>query len=625
MFAVNNTTERARTVARIAILLALTVAAHAAGHELSAEQCQEIFAVHNVDQERSAPVGAALNEAGLGADFFAGAAPVALEPATARELADTIQEESRSFRSAERPAFFRQATIAYLQFEAAFAAGLGRYARRVEQGADPAEALAALFEDPRLQAAAGRFNDVWLPLVERCGVIADAATARRLADLTRQAGEAQRSAVVPSIAQEANAALVAFLDALERALGDYAAAVDGGQSRVEALAAVIPSAAPAGMAADDLIRGLLERCRIDVGLSTVTTAGMPLAERECTDALDWYRTTAATLTDYNRALREVNVDLLQVGIALPGNLGAVDLDGGLLLSEDGVYRPLRNVPGALATVHTRMNNRGWTVGAFGVTPGGPGDPAPLSAFLMRDGAVTTIEVPGAFATTALGVNDHGQVVGGYVEPENVNPVGESPARGFLWHEGRFTLIDFPGAPITAPYEIDNAGRIVGNYNDADSVQHGFILEDGVFTSIDHPNATRSPNTNATRLVGINDDGWTVGSYGDDAGILHAFVRDPSGAFMTIDPPGALAGAEASNINARRQIVGRYQDATPKLLSFFLEAPAAEFVTLDALGRCDTAAFDIDDRGRILIAPTGTTDGTTCPQDAPESMMSGTQR
>jgi hypothetical protein len=33
------------------------------------------------------------------------------------------------------------------------------------------------------------------------------------------------------------------------------------------------------------------------------------------------------------------------------------------------------------------------------------------------------------------------------------------------------------------------------------------------------------------------------------------------------------------------------------------------------GRCDTAAIGLNDRGQIVIAAAGTTDGTTCPPQA----------
>jgi uncharacterized membrane protein len=286
-------------------------------------------------------------------------------------------------------------------------------------------------------------------------------------------------------------------------------------------------------------------------------------------------------------------------------------NGGLLL-RDGSFRPLPDFPDAAATMHVRVNNRGDIVGNYGLTAGDANNPARLSGFIMRDDVFTSIDVPGSITTIALGLNDRGQVVGGYLKPgATVNPAtGESgPVHGYMWDEGTFTLFDVPGATTTAPYDINDRGRIVGNYGDAASVQHGFILEDGIFTSVDHPSATHMPNLTATRLVGLDDHGRIVGSYGDDAGIIHAIVREKDGAFTTIGPPDVVA-SEASAVNKRGQIVGRYLDGTGKLVSFLQDR--RQLITIDVPDRCDTAAFDITDRGQILIAPTGTTDGTTCP-------------
>ncbi len=603
------------TVATSAVTVPLAMRGSAAERgappPLTDEQCQTIFKLHNLDQELLAPIGAATNEAGLGADLT-DASNVNLGPATARELAGLLGDGIRAQRASETPAFVLPVEDAAIRFDAALAAALRGYARRVGAGADPAQALTDLFADARVLAAGERYNVIWLPIVERCGLFPDATRARQLVTLTRTAAEAHATVEIPLVAQSANTALLTFLNAFAEAVRQYADAVGAGHTRVDAASVVTTVVAPVGAAADDVIRELLERCRINVGLNSVTSMAPPLSEAECGDVFSWYRSATTGFAAYNRALREANINLLQTGIAFPGNLGAVDLDGGLLLSE-GVYTPLVNVPGAFATSHTRMNERGWIAGASVATPDNPTDPVSLSAFIMRDGVVKTIDVAGASSTIALGINDAGEVVGGYVEPEDVNPTGESPTRGFLWHRGRFTLIDFPGSQSTAPYEINNRGQIVGNYVDAAGVQHGFVLHRRRFTSIDHPNATNAPNMTATRLVGINDAGWIVGSYGDDAGIIHAFLRSPDGEFTAIDPPGAAALAEASNINAHLQIVGRYQDATPTLLSFLRRD--GEVVTLDALGRCDTAAFDINDRGVILLTATDASDGSTCTRES----------
>jgi uncharacterized membrane protein len=230
--------------------------------------------------------------------------------------------------------------------------------------------------------------------------------------------------------------------------------------------------------------------------------------------------------------------------------------------------------------------------------------------------VTRIDVPGAMGTLPLGVNDRGQVVGGWVGPDaKVDPVdGETkPVHGFLWENGRFKKFDIPGATTTAPYEINNRGQIVGNYGDAAGAEHGFVLRRGVVTTIDHPDATDAPNLTGTRVVGTDDRGRLVGSYGDEAGTIRAWKWE-DGRFTTIHPPGALL-SEASEIDDRGRIVGRYLDATPKLRSFLLER--GRYTRIDAPGRCDTAAFGLNDRGQIVIAAAGTTDGSTClPQPGP---------
>ena len=47
-------------------------------------------------------------------------------------------------------------------------------------------------------------------------------------------------------------------------------------------------------------------------------------------------------------------------------------------------------------------------------------------FLWDKGRFTTIDVPGADATTVTDINDRGQIVGAYTE----GPAGAGPVRGF---------------------------------------------------------------------------------------------------------------------------------------------------------------------------------------------------
>jgi hypothetical protein len=313
----------------------------------------------------------------------------------------------------------------------------------------------------------------------------------------------------------------------------------------------------------------------------------------------------ASDADRDRALRSM-LEVLPLGRAAYEQPPAGSMDAGLLL-ERGVYRPLPDVPGALVTTHLRNNDSGQTSGSYAVEEDGT---IRVHGFLMDKDEVTTIDVPGALLVSALGINDHGQVVGSWSPPDAIlDPVtGEyEPIHAFVWEAGCATTFDVPDSIMTAAYEINNRGQIVGNYTDADGVQHGYVLDAGAITTIDHPQATRQPNMTGTRVVGIDDHGRLVGSYGDDAGLLHAWVWE-NGQFTSIDPPGALA-AEASQIDDSGRIVGRYLDATPKLRGFLMERD--RFTLIDAPDRCDTAPFGINNRGQILILATGS-DGSTCP-------------
>ena len=82
--------------------------------------------------------------------------------------------------------------------------------------------------------------------------------------------------------------------------------------------------------------------------------------------------------------------------------------------------------------------------------------------------------------------------------------------GYLLDKGVFTATDHPDAVAeTVATGINNRGQIVGDYIDADGTEHGFLLHDGVFTTIDHPDAASGPLT-GTAAVGLNDRGQIVG-------------------------------------------------------------------------------------------------------------------
>jgi probable HAF family extracellular repeat protein len=53
-----------------------------------------------------------------------------------------------------------------------------------------------------------------------------------------------------------------------------------------------------------------------------------------------------------------------------------------------------------------------------------------------------------------------------------------------------------------------------------SIQHGFLLDNGTYTTLDVPGST------STQAWGINDSGEIVGTYADAGGGQHGFLATP---------------------------------------------------------------------------------------------------
>ena len=82
---------------------------------------------------------------------------------------------------------------------------------------------------------------------------------------------------------------------------------------------------------------------------------------------------------------------------------------------------------------------------------------------------STLEVPGSSkaSAVALGINASGQIVGSY---------GDAAGKyhGFLLDQGSYTTLDVPGSSATYAQGINDSGQIVGYYDDASGARHGFL-------------------------------------------------------------------------------------------------------------------------------------------------------
>jgi probable HAF family extracellular repeat protein len=171
------------------------------------------------------------------------------------------------------------------------------------------------------------------------------------------------------------------------------------------------------------------------------------------------------------------------------------------LLDRGVYRTIDAPNTRVLIAPIGINERGQTVGQYVV------DDSKQSGFVRdKRGGITQFDVPGARATVASKINNRGQIVGSYSENTAFVADPNARRRGFLLDKGRFTRIDVAGALITQAFGINERGQVVGEYKDAGGRFHGFLWERGRFTTIDGPDGTGASAAN------INDRGRIVGAY-----------------------------------------------------------------------------------------------------------------
>jgi uncharacterized membrane protein len=221
-----------------------------------------------------------------------------------------------------------------------------------------------------------------------------------------------------------------------------------------------------------------------------------------------------------------------------------------MLLRKGKYIALapNTILGTIYSEATNINDRGDITGQMIDNNGF------AHGFLLSNGAVSTIDVPGASDTFALGINDSGLVVG-YWDLYDANGNGLA-VYGFTWKDGAFinTQINFPGAAGSGLFGVNSRGDLVGVWvPDVNGpIEHGFACPiEGQCFSFDAP----VPGTVLTQADEINANGEIVGIYVGTDGVWHGFLMAGAN-FTSLDFPGST-GTGAYGINSGGQIVGKY--------------------------------------------------------------------
>ena len=260
--------------------------------------------------------------------------------------------------------------------------------------------------------------------------------------------------------------------------------------------------------------------------------------------------------------------------------------------DDGISNDVCGL--GASTSANGINNHGDVVGGY--SDGG----CPFGFLLPRGGTFSTIDVGGNVITqSAEGINNSGFIVGFFVRPA-------FGFYGFLLTTF-FDTFQIPPGPVTQARGINDRGQIVGWYQDANQKSHGFLRSEDTFTTLD------VPGSSSTSAYGINNHGQIVGDYtvSGDPNAAHGFLLQEN-AFTMIDVPDS-SGTVVNGINNSSQIVGEYKDADQRWHCFFA-TPTPEQITVavDIKPGSDANPINPRSNGKVpgAILTTNTFDATT---------------
>jgi uncharacterized membrane protein len=176
------------------------------------------------------------------------------------------------------------------------------------------------------------------------------------------------------------------------------------------------------------------------------------------------------------------------------------------------------------------------------------------------------------------------MVGAYIDSHEAS-------HGFLLSNGVFTTIDYPDSTLSVAAGINNNGAIAGQYNDADGFGHGFVFSNNEFVTRDLPGYQTYPTA-------IDDFGDLVGFCSDTQFNLHGCVSI-DGPFTLLDYPGATASLTLGINFQGGSIVGGFGNVNGTSFEHGFLYKNGTFTTIDYPGNTATVAFGISDNGTIV--------------------------
>lgn len=223
------------------------------------------------------------------------------------------------------------------------------------------------------------------------------------------------------------------------------------------------------------------------------------------------------------------------------------------------YAPI-NVPGAVATEARGVNNNGEIVGFYKTTACTDSDikvpNCTTKGFKYVNGTFVKLMVPNSVSTAILGVNDLGDLVGFYKK-------SDGSVHGFIWfHTNTVKTIDFPNPPSgtkTIPFGINKAGTVVGGLWSVSSngtfPAGGWVWSAGTFSNM-NPAQSNAVAPCCWSVNGITNTGMIAGQvFQSDFNMAWFKQATDEDFFMNVPAGNTGADTFATGLNARADIIG----------------------------------------------------------------------
>ena len=225
-----------------------------------------------------------------------------------------------------------------------------------------------------------------------------------------------------------------------------------------------------------------------------------------------------------------------------------------LFAQTFTYAPI-NIPGAVATEARGINNNGEVVGFYYTTKSCTEPTGEVQfpncivhGFKMVNGTIIKLMVPNSMSTAILGVNDYGDLVGFTI-------LNDGSAHAFLWlHTNVVKLLNAAGAggnsdEHTVAFGVNKALTVVGGlwFYSTPQGSGGWVWQNGTFTTM-NPGDTVS-GTCCWSVNGISNNGFLSGTnfYNDFVSAWFKSATDEDFYPLTKDTNGTAVNSNSDVI------------------------------------------------------------------------------